>query len=219
MDESLYLRDPQSSRRGLAILSGGIIQMDAMGFEKFTFKRLAQEIGSTEATIYRYFENKHHLLQYLVGWYWTLVSFKIDFALRNIAEPMTKLRICLQVLSHTQPGLVFDAIEEAALRRIVISELDKIYLTKKVDKDYKDGALAPFRDACKKIADIIKEVDPHYPFPNSLTSSAVHASVHQVYFTKHLPVLSDFTNDPQRLHQNLHLFLESFVLNALHRRI
>lgn len=35
------------------------------GYEAFTFKKLAEDIGTTEAGIYRYFENKYKLLVYL----------------------------------------------------------------------------------------------------------------------------------------------------------
>ena len=52
----LTLKDPLSSEIGNRILREGLKLMNELGFEAFTFKKLAQDIGSTEATIYRYFE-------------------------------------------------------------------------------------------------------------------------------------------------------------------
>ena len=37
--------------------------------EEFTFRKLAQKINTTEASVYRYFENKHRLLIYILAWY------------------------------------------------------------------------------------------------------------------------------------------------------
>ena len=66
----LYLRDPKETTLGQSILKHSIILIDELGFEHFTFKKLAAKINSTEASIYRYFENKHLLLVYLSNWYW-----------------------------------------------------------------------------------------------------------------------------------------------------
>jgi len=41
-----------------------------IGFEELNFKKLAIAMDSTEASVYRYFENKYKLLTYLVSWYW-----------------------------------------------------------------------------------------------------------------------------------------------------
>ncbi|MDH5608082.1 MAG: TetR/AcrR family transcriptional regulator, partial [Cyclobacteriaceae bacterium] len=37
-----------------------------IGFERFNFKKLSTTINSTEASVYRYFKNKHQLLDYLI---------------------------------------------------------------------------------------------------------------------------------------------------------
>ena len=71
LNERLYLRDPQSTELGQRIVSKGIELIDGLGFEQFTFKKLAAQVNSTEPSIYRYFENKHRLLHYLTAWYWS----------------------------------------------------------------------------------------------------------------------------------------------------
>ena len=49
VNEKVFLKDPESSDLGRSILEGGIDLIDEIGFEAFTFRKLAQKIGSTEA--------------------------------------------------------------------------------------------------------------------------------------------------------------------------
>ena len=65
LNEGLYVKEPQDSELGRKIIKHSILLIDKLGFESFTFKKLANEIQSTEASIYRYFENKHLLLKTL----------------------------------------------------------------------------------------------------------------------------------------------------------
>ena len=81
-NEGLYLKEPQDSKLGINIIKYSILMIDEYGFESFTFKKLAKEINSTEASIYRYFENKHLLLLFLVNWYWEWVSYLVLISIR-----------------------------------------------------------------------------------------------------------------------------------------
>ena len=63
----IYLKDPTSSLLGNNLMRHSIDLIDEVGLEEFNFKKLAQKTGTTEATIYRYFENKHKLLLYLTS--------------------------------------------------------------------------------------------------------------------------------------------------------
>jgi hypothetical protein len=56
LNEKLYLRDPQHTKLGRRIIQYSILLIDEIGFEAFTFKKLADRISSTEASVYRYFE-------------------------------------------------------------------------------------------------------------------------------------------------------------------
>ena len=57
LNQGLYKKDPQDSNLGRKIIQNSIILIYNEGFECFNFKKLAKEINSTEASIYRYFEN------------------------------------------------------------------------------------------------------------------------------------------------------------------
>jgi AcrR family transcriptional regulator len=75
--------------------------IDKLGFERFTFKKLADALGSTEASVYRYFENKHRLLVYLVSWYWSWIHYRITYDTNNITDCRDRLRRVIAVLADS----------------------------------------------------------------------------------------------------------------------
>ena len=87
MNEKLFLRNPEETELGRNIIEHSIILIHKIGFEVFTFKKLAKEISTTEAGIYRYFENKHRLLLYIVDWYWSWQEYRLIFQTNNIKNP------------------------------------------------------------------------------------------------------------------------------------
>ena len=52
VSEKIYLKDPSQSTIGKGIVQQGIKMIHELGFESFTFKKLAQEVEITEATVY-----------------------------------------------------------------------------------------------------------------------------------------------------------------------
>lgn len=215
LSEKLYVRDPLRTEVGRAIITSSVRLIDELGFNNVTFRKIAEDTNSTEATVYRYFENKFRLLQYLTDWYWTSINFQIDFHLNNITDDREKLKICLQLLAGTKESVNASLIDPQALHRIVIAEFDKAYLYPSIDRDYKNGLLDPFNDTCKMIADIVKSINPGYPFPHSLISTAILAASQQIYFSRHMPLLSDIKYDPKTMTGKLYRFLESFVLTTI----
>ena len=85
---SVFIKDPESSELGKRILENSIRLIDQMGFEAFTFKKLGEAVGSTESSIYRYFENKHKLLMYLCSWYWGWLEYQVVIASFSIKDPV-----------------------------------------------------------------------------------------------------------------------------------
>jgi AcrR family transcriptional regulator len=140
INEKIYLRDPEMTALGRKIVEQGILMIDEIGFEAFTFKKLAQRINSTEASVYRYFENKHNFLIYIVNMYWSWLSYQIDYEVNNISDPFQRLKIALRVISSTSSEHnVSGTISKEVLHRIIISESPKAYHTKEVDNDNKEG--------------------------------------------------------------------------------
>ena len=213
MNEKLYLRNPEDSAVGKRIVSQGLILINKLGFEEFTFKKLAKEIETTEATIYRYFENKHRLLVYLTTWYWSFLEYKVVFSLNNINDAETKLKTIIKLLG-TEPQInqETDYISENAAYQLLKWESSKAYLTRNVTKDNKDRLFKPYKDLCGRIALIIKEYNPKYKYPNSLASTLLEMSHAQKFFMENLPALTDATQpDDKKLIQ----FLEHLVFSSL----
>lgn len=193
MNEALFLRDPQGSELGKKIVKHSIQLIFKHGFEAFTFKKLAEDIGTTEAGIYRYFENKHRLLLYIVAWYWSWLEYQIAFQTNNIKNPIERLKKVITLLSSAvKDDEQFNNVNESLLHQIVISEGSKSYLTKHVGEDNKQQFFKPYKDLCAVIGNIILECNPKYKFPRSLASTIIEMAHFQNYFMYNLPSLTDF---------------------------
>lgn len=214
LNEKLYLRNPEDTELGKKIIFTSIKIIDELGFEHFTFKKLAQEIDSTEASVYRYFENKHKLLVYIISWYWVWIDYQITFKINNIKSPKERLKIIIKILSESQKDDPQTELDEAALHRIVVAESSKAYLTKDVDAANKDGLYREYKKLCKKIAEIVLEINPTYKYSHSLISTIMEASHDHVFFAKHLPSLTDIKVDRGDYSQ-LENYLEHLLFSAI----
>lgn len=221
LNERLYVRDPQSTELGQKIVSKGIEMIDGLGFEQFTFKKLATQVNSTEPSIYRYFENKHRLLHYLTAWYWSWMDYRLDLATASLQSSEEKLRAAIRVITEEKKSdPSFQHVNEEALHRIVVNELEKTYLTKWVDDDNQAGLFGGFKTLTKKISGFIRDVAPEYPFPNSLVSTLLLAANEQLFFVQHLPTLSNLDKglSPAERHAQLREFIDSLVFGAIQKR-
>jgi hypothetical protein len=193
MNENLYLRDPQETDLGKTILRHSADLIHEMGFENFTFKKLAEAAGTTEASVYRYFENKHKLLVYLTAWYWNWLRYRINFVINNITEPEEKLKRIIQLLaSPVNDDNAITYINESKLHQIVVEQGLKAYLTKQVTEDNKQQLFKPYKDLCSHIGGIILECNADYKYPRSLASTLVEMAHLQTFFKDNLPSLTDF---------------------------
>ena len=188
----LSLRDPLRTELGRSIISNSIDLMDEIGFEAFTFKKLAQRIGSNETSLYRYFENKHLLLLFLVVWYWNWVSYLIDYNTKNTEDPARRLDIIIDnFVDATKENPSVDFVNEQKLHRIIIAESSKAYHTKSVDKENKEGFYLSYKSLIQKVANVILEICPNFPYPHSFASSLFEMANNHIYFAEHLPSLTD----------------------------
>jgi AcrR family transcriptional regulator len=196
INTKVYKKNPLTSALGKRILSGTIDLMSEIGFEDFTFKKLSEAINSTEATIYRYFENKHNLLTYLTMWYWSWLQHKCFLKTINIESPQKRLENV--IVAITEPVTLdnqFDYIDEVKLNQIVITESTKVYRCKKVDKDNKDGFFLSYKELVEAVAEIVLEIDAKYPFPHMLVSTVIEGAHHQRFFAEHLPRLTNINKE------------------------
>lgn len=192
VNPSIYLKDPASSDLGKKIIQGSIQLIFEIGFESFTFRKLAKAISSTEASVYRYFESKHKLLLYLTSWYWSWLEYRLVFSIANVENPIIRLeRAIIIVTRQVEEDGNFTHINETKLHQIVISESSKAYLTREVDEDNKLGSFAGYKQLVERISSIISEVQPDYKYPHMLATTVIEGMHHQRYFAEHLPRLTD----------------------------
>jgi AcrR family transcriptional regulator len=190
--DQIFIKNPASSELGKKIVSQSVELIDQLGFEAFTFKKLSLAIDTTEASVYRYFENKHKLLLYLTAWYWGWMEYYLVFSLSNINAPKSKLEKAIRILIGTPEFGVSDCgIDREILYRIVISESSKAYLTRGVDEENKAGAFARYKQVVNRVSEIILEINPRYKYPHMLVSTVIEGAHHQRYFADHLPNLTD----------------------------
>jgi len=214
VNESVYLRNPESSELGKNIVKASIDLIYNLGFEAFTFKKLASEIGTTEASIYRYFENKHRLLLYIISWYWFYIDFLIDFQLQNITDNKQKIKTILKILTIELPESSGNLdYNKRMLTQIVISESSKVYLIKEVNEINQNKVFKPYKDLCAKIANVLTNYNNNYAFSKSLSSTIIETAHFQQFFSQHLPRLTDVT--PENNKNYTYDFLDDLVFKVL----
>lgn len=217
MNEKLFLRDPEETALGRKIVRDSIHMIHELGFEDFTFKKLAARIDTTEASVYRYFENKHRLLVYINAWYWGLLEYSIELNLRHIRQPEQKIKRLIELLlNESEDSILGDLKLKNALYHIAIRESNKAYLTREVTENNKARFYKPYKDLCGKIADLFLSYNPQYPFSRSLASTLIEAAHFQLFFMQHLPSLTDFGHEKDS--GKLKAFLESLVFSSIRKR-
>ena len=212
MNEALFLRNPESSELGKKIIKHSIELIEKSGFEAFNFKKLAEEIHSTEAGIYRYFENKHKILLYITAWYWKWLEFQISYQTNNMIDPNAQLEKVIELLtSPIEDDVNTEYVNESLLHQIVISEGSKTYLTKQVGVDNQQQFFKSYKDLCAVIGQIISACQPNYKYPKSLASTLIEMAHFQSFFMNNLPSLTDFSATKKNSD------ISSFLKDLVHR--
>lgn len=190
--EGLFIKDPLQSKLGKKIISHSILLLDEIGFESFTFKKLAKAMDSNETSLYRYFENKHLLLLFLVVWYWNWVSYLIDYNTKNIEDPNRKLDLIIDnIVDATKENPSVEFVNEKVLHRVMITESSKAYHTKNIDDENKHGFYLSYKNLIQKISDVVLEIDKKFPYPHSFVSNLFEMANNEIFFAEHLPRLTD----------------------------
>jgi AcrR family transcriptional regulator len=211
VNKNLYLKEPFSSELGILIVKDGMQLIQELGLEHFTFKKLAQKIGSTEAAIYRYFENKHKLLLYLSAWYWGWMEHNLVYSNANQFDPLEKLGVAIRLMVE---GPIFkqnEYLDPLQLRDIVVNESIKGFLTKTVDTEHENGIFAQVYKFGERISEIILEINPTYGFPKTLVSTVMESSLLQSFNSQHLPGMTEISFDSESRFK----FFHHLVINAI----
>ena len=192
VNDKTFLKDPESSKLGKRILESSIILIEDLGFDNFTFKKLAQEINSTESSVYRYFENKHKLLLYLASWYWAWIEYQLVIETFSISNVTEKLEATINIVTRrVETDSNFSHIDEVKLNRIIVNEYSKSFLTKEVDKENKEGYFTIYKRLVQRINEAIQAVNENYAYSNSLASTILEGALHQHFLKEHFPTLTN----------------------------
>lgn len=214
--ECNFIRDPQETKLGNSILDEAVSLIDEIGFESFTFKKLAQKIGTTEASVYRYFENKYQLLLYLDSLYWGLMNYKISLATHHQENLEDKIKTAIGLLieentfEHDITGM-----SQHKLIRIVHQEGIKSMLSKNVDDVNKTGAFQNYKQLVAQICVWIKMVRPDFEQPNMLVTTIIEAAHIQHFFAEHLPSLTNAEKGSKNVENFLFKLLNDQLFNSL----
>lgn len=204
--EKIFLKDPESSDLGRNIVKQSIVMIHEMGLESFTFKKLAQQLNTTESTIYRYFENKHKLLLFLMSWYWGWLEYQMVLSSINIADPVEKLKNTIDTLCNPlKENMEHEQYDLHPLHNLVIEESSKAFLTKEVDTENRDGLFSNFKRINDRLIKNILEINADYPFANTLASVIIESCNQQKFVALHFPTLTDISKNGNRL--------ETFLFN------
>ncbi|MFC7667610.1 TetR/AcrR family transcriptional regulator [Hymenobacter humi] len=192
LNDKLFLRDPQDTDLGRRLVAESIRLIDEIGFEQFTFKKLALRIESTEASLYRYFENKHRLLVYLVSWHWAWLSYQIRFHTHNVPDARERLRLTLSILTRAHQD---DPSTTQARRSGSLPHRGQRSLQGLPHQGSRRGQPGRFFREYKRLAAgivaVVQEINPAYAHPHALVSTLLEAARKQLFFAQHLPSLTD----------------------------
>ncbi|WMW78190.1 TetR/AcrR family transcriptional regulator [Flavobacterium sp. 20NA77.7] len=211
VNEKTFVKDPESSSLGKKIIQESIILINDIGFEEYTFKKLGERIGSNESSIYRYFENKHKLLVYLSSWYWSWIEYRLVFSTQNMENKIEKLKKAIEIVTEKiEDDTNTDHINEALLNKIIIEEFTKTLHTKAIGKENKEGYFLIYKRIINRICEMVKDINPDYPYAKSLISTVIEGALHQHFLKEHL---KSITNCNEQISPTL--FYTDLILNSL----
>lgn len=214
LNSDLYLKDPMSSILGQAILQKGVPLFMELGYEGLTAKKLAYSAQTTEATVYKYFKNKHRLLQYYSQLYWVWLEQQLKVFTAILDDPQEKLLRAVDIICQipevaADPGVV----SKAALRKLVVAEGSKAYLSNHVDDDNDKKLFAPYKSLARHMAQLILQVKPDEKYPLALATTVIEMAHSLEFYKEHLPALTDFSD--QEGAAGLKDFLRTLIKNSL----
>jgi hypothetical protein len=140
------------------------------------------------------------------------MEYLVVFQLQPIADPKAKLDRLVELLSDDLPESAGQSdYNKKFLHQIVISESSKVYLVKDVKEINSNEVFKPYKDLCARISELIAAQNPTYAFPHSLSSTLVETAHSQLFFSMHLPRLTDANGENQVR------FVESFLKDLVNR--
>lgn len=197
--DNLFLKNPRESALGQRLLRDAAQLIASQGIDSFNFKKLAMVAQCTEATVYRYFENKHKMLLYILNIFWGWQEYAIVFAISNVSDPVVKLQKVCSILADPELRYIDDKEFSHHLLLIAIQEGVKIHLTPSLKQEISDGSMKSYYRLVQRLAGIIREADADYAYPVSLATSLMDMALQQIFYAIHYEELTDTCRDTSKL--------------------
>lgn len=192
LNPKLFKKDPLSSDLGMRISKEGLLLFSEAGFDGFTFKKLAERLNTTESSIYRYFDNKHRFLIYLIAHHWLWLEHQIYFQINSFATPIEQFHKALEVLCHADDASwPFDHLDRKALQKVLIDASLRAYYSDEVDVENQDGLFSDYKRLNQRLFLLLVQCAPNYPHPKALISTLIETIHSQQFYATHLPSLTD----------------------------
>jgi len=205
-DTSLSLKDPEATELGRSMLIGGLELMNELGLEAFTFKKLADHIGCTEVSLYKYFPNKQRLLQYYFQLYWLWLRQVCGRLAERANDPREALEDVVEAICGVWPKeLPQVQLDPQALRTLLIEEGMKSYLHKNVDQDNARRLFLPYKELSAFVAERLVACRADVPWPRSFATTVIEMAHSLPFAMEHLPSLTELSSrkDLKQLAQHL----------------
>lgn len=205
-EPAISLKDPMGSAVGQALLEHGLELMLELGYEAFTFRKLAERSGTTEVTVYKYFANKQRLLQYYFQLYWLWLRQLGTQQVERHSDPRKALAGIVEALCGVWPRtLPAVQLDPAALRQLVIAEGMKSYLHKQVDADNAQRLFQPYKALSAFVAERLVACRADVPWPRSFATTVIEMAHSLPFAMEHLPSLTELSNRKDLKHLAQHL--------------
>lgn len=215
INNDVYLKNPMDSELGKKIILASVDMIDELGFEKFNFKKLGQEINSTEASIYRYFPNKHRMLIYLSAWYWEFLLYHIQVHTKAIVDPREQLKTAIHNLVNIPDEAQSHSILNMhKLQSIINEQFYKIVRTKKISIQNDSGYFESYKKLCSALASIFNNIDASFKYPMTMATAVVEMSINNNYCCNHLPSLTEIkcgNNQKDQIEMMIQYFCERLL--------
>lgn len=181
--------------------------MNDLGLEGFTFKKLAAHIGSTEVSLYKYYPNKHRLLQYYFQLYWLWLRQVCGRHAEKARTPLEGLEHVVETICGVWPKDLPDLqLDAHALRLLVINEGMKSYLHKNVDDDNARRLFLPYKELSAFVAELLVACRKDVPMPRSFSTTVIEMAHSLPFAMEHLPSLTELSNRKDLKPLAQHLF-------------
>lgn len=202
----LYLKNPRESKTGGHIISEAAAMIATGGIEQLTFKKLALRCGCTEATVYRYFENKHSLLLYVLNIFWIWQEYRMVLATQNIEDPMERLDHAIAVIARPEIPKDQGEFGEHVLLT-AIHEGVKIHLSRELRKEIDNGSMSAYHRLVQRLGALIRNYLPDYLFSEALSVTLLDNALQQLFFMKHFSGMAGKIQS----HNSLEKYLKSLI--------